>query len=219
MSLETSRRVWQARSDPRRQTASIGVYSHVRDRWGIFHAQPIVLNERQAGAAIEGVVRHERIETSQLAVDTHGYTDFAMALARLLGFDLCPRLRELAQRRLFLPRGAMVPDELAKVCSAHVDTKAIEAHWDSLVHLAASVMSPRLRSARGYALRCGRAARQIAAYRVLDRLLRQRGVPPSYGVCSTEARLSTRSNAPSTLDASNRCRHVAPMTCKRSPTR
>jgi hypothetical protein len=72
MSLETSRRVWQARQDPRRQTASIGVYSHVRDRWGIFHAQPIVLNERQAGAAIEGVVRQERVEVSQLAVDTHG---------------------------------------------------------------------------------------------------------------------------------------------------
>ena len=95
MSLETSRRVWQARQDPRRQTASIGIYSHVRDRWGIFHAQPIVLNERQAGAAIEGVVRQERIETSQLAVDTHGYTDFAMGLSRLLGFDLCPRLRDL----------------------------------------------------------------------------------------------------------------------------
>ena len=72
MSLETSRRVWQARQDPRRQTASIGVSSHVQDRWGIFHAQPIVLNERQAGAAIEGVIRQERIETSQLAVDTHG---------------------------------------------------------------------------------------------------------------------------------------------------
>jgi TnpA family transposase len=89
----------------------------VRDRWGIFHAQPIVLNERQAGAALEGVVRQERIETTQLAVDTHGYTDFAMALARLFGFDLCPRLRELAQRRLFLPRGAAVPKELVHVCS------------------------------------------------------------------------------------------------------
>ena len=111
MSLETSRRVWQARQDPRRQTASIGIYSHARDRWGIFHAQPIVLNERQAGAAIEGVVRQERIETSQLAVDTHGYTDFAMALSRLLGFDLCPRLRELRQRHLFVPRGMKAPEE------------------------------------------------------------------------------------------------------------
>ncbi len=27
-----------------------------------------------------------------LAVDTHGYTDLGMAVAKLLGFDLCPRL-------------------------------------------------------------------------------------------------------------------------------
>ena len=118
MSLETSRRVWQARQDPRRQTASIGVYSHVQDQWGIFHAQPIVLNERQAGAAIEGVVRQERIEMSQLAVDSHGYTDFAMALSRLLGFDLCPRLKELKQRHLFVPRGMKIPGEIAAVCQA-----------------------------------------------------------------------------------------------------
>jgi len=50
----------------------------------------MVLNDRQAGAAIEGVVRDERWETSQLAVDTHGYTDVAMTLARGVGFDLCP---------------------------------------------------------------------------------------------------------------------------------
>jgi TnpA family transposase len=62
-----------------------------------------VLNERQAGVAIEEVVRQEWIETSQLAVDTH--TDFAMALARLPGFDLCPRLKDLKQRQLYVPRG------------------------------------------------------------------------------------------------------------------
>ena len=72
MSMETTKRVWQARLDPRRNTPSVGIYSHVRDRWGIFHAQLFVLNERQAGVAIEGVIRQERFETSQLAVDTHG---------------------------------------------------------------------------------------------------------------------------------------------------
>ena len=70
MSMETTKRVWQARFDPRRNTPSIGIYSHVKDRWGIFHAQPFVLNERQAGVAIEGVIRQEKLETSQLAVDT-----------------------------------------------------------------------------------------------------------------------------------------------------
>jgi hypothetical protein len=44
MSLETTRTVWQARADPRRRTASIGIYTHVMDRWGIFYDQPIILN-------------------------------------------------------------------------------------------------------------------------------------------------------------------------------
>ncbi len=73
MSMETTKRVWQARLDPRRNTPSVGIYSHVRDRWGISYAQPFVLNERQAGVAIEGVLRQQRMDTSQLAVDTHGY--------------------------------------------------------------------------------------------------------------------------------------------------
>ena len=57
------------------------------------------------GLPSKEVLRQEPMETSQLAVDTHGYTDFAMALARRLGFDLFPRLKELKQRHLFVPRG------------------------------------------------------------------------------------------------------------------
>jgi TnpA family transposase len=174
MSMETTKRVWEARLDPRRNTPSIGIYSHVCDRRGIFHAQPFVLNERQAGAAIEGVVRQERIETSQLAVDTHGYTDFAMALARLLGFDLCPRLKELKHRQLYVPRGMAIPAEIAAVCVASVDTALIESHWDALVHLTASVMSGHA-SAVAALSRFGSAARGDPIYEAgvqLGRLLR-----------------------------------------------
>jgi TnpA family transposase len=174
MSIETTKRVWQARLDPRRNTPSVGIYSHVRDRWGIFHAQPFVLNERQAGVAIEGVIRHERLETSQLAVDTHGYTDFAMALAKLLGFDLCPRLKELKQRHLFVPRGTKVPEEIKAVCEANIDIALIEKHWDSLVHLAASVMSGHASAVAALA-RFGSAAQGDPIYDAgvqLGRLLR-----------------------------------------------
>jgi TnpA family transposase len=174
MSMETTKRVWQARLDPRRNTPSIGIYSHVRDRWGISYAQPFVLNERQAGVAIEGVLRQERMETSQLAVDTHGYTDFAMMLARLLGFDLCPRLKELKQRHLFVPRGMAIPAEIAAVCEANVNTELIEKHWDTLVHLAASVMSGNASAVAALA-RFGSAARGEPVYEAgvqLGRLLR-----------------------------------------------
>ncbi len=142
MSLETTRTVWQARADPRRRTASIGVYTHVRDRWGIFYDQPIVLNERQAGAAIEGAIRQEGTDdVAQLAVDTHGYTDFGMAVARGLGFDLCPRLTHLRDRRLHVTVGMSVPDMLAAVVDCDVRLEAIEAIWDDFVRLVASIQS------------------------------------------------------------------------------
>ena len=57
MSLEATRYLWSARLDPRRRTYAIGIYAHVLDQWGILYDQPIVLNRRQAGAAIEGALR------------------------------------------------------------------------------------------------------------------------------------------------------------------
>ena len=144
MSLETARTVWQARADPRRRTRSIGMYTHVRDRWGIFYDQPILLNQRQAGAAIEGVIRQDSIDdVTQIAVDTHGYTDFAMALARGAGFDLCPRLAHLRDRRLHVPVGHAVSELLKDVTDCDVRVEAIEAIWDDFVRVVASVYSGR----------------------------------------------------------------------------
>ena len=90
-------------------------------------------------------------------------TDFAMSHARLLGFDLCPRLKELKQRHLFVPRGTKVPAEIAAVCEANVDVALIEKHWDSLVHLAASVMSGHASAVAAFA-RFGSAAQGDPIY-------------------------------------------------------
>ena len=174
MSLETRQRVWQARLDPRRQTPSVGIYSHVRDRWGIFYAQPIVLNERQVGAAIDGVLRQEEVEVTQLAVDTHGYTDFGMAFARGAGLDLCPRLKALKDRHLFLPRGCEVPQILKPICNATLDLKSVPIHWDRWVHMIASAYGGHT-SAINVLTRFGSAARGDPLYEVgvvIGRLLR-----------------------------------------------
>ena len=93
-----------------------------------------MLNERQAGVAVEGVEQQnrtdDRIRISLLAVDTHGFTSVAMAIARLLGFDLCARLRNLRERKLFMPRGWPVPPALDAVTVRQVSLKAIERGWD-----------------------------------------------------------------------------------------
>jgi hypothetical protein len=103
--------------------------------WGIFHAQPIVLNERQVGAAIEGVLRQEEIEIVQLAVDTHGYV--GMAVSHGAGFDMCPRLKALKDRHLFLPRGC-------EVLVMAWNTAKMQAIFDRLAKRRNGVIPPEL---------------------------------------------------------------------------
>jgi TnpA family transposase len=140
MSLEATRYLWSARIDPRRRTFAVGTYAHVLDQWGIFYDQPIVLNRRQAGAAIEGALRQRQVERiERVAVDTHGFTHFAMTLAKLVGFDLCPRLAGLKTRRLYLPRGLEFPHVLRPIVAETVSRRAVGRGWEGLLRLGASV--------------------------------------------------------------------------------
>jgi hypothetical protein len=73
MGLDASRHLWNARVDPRRRTYAMGIYAHVLDQWGIIDDQPLVLHQRQVGAAIEGMVRQNAAgQVERLAVETHG---------------------------------------------------------------------------------------------------------------------------------------------------
>ena len=174
MSLETQQRIWQARIDPRRQTPSVGIYSHVLAGWGIFNAQPFVLNERQVGVAIEGVLRQEAVKITQLAVDTHGHTDVGMAVSDGVGFAMCPRLKALSDRHLYPPRGCEVPEILKPICEASLDLSEVPTQWDPWVRLLASVYSGHT-SAVSVMARFGSAARGDPLYEVgvvIGRLLR-----------------------------------------------
>ncbi|GGI91878.1 hypothetical protein GCM10007973_30140 [Polymorphobacter multimanifer] len=137
MSIETSRKLWSARLDPRRRTASVGTYTHILDQWAIAWDQPILLGTRQAGAAIEGALRHTGIE--RLAVDTHGYTHFAAGIGKALGIDLCVRPSGLADRKLYLPRGFAVPDALIPITRCSVAPGTIVRGYDEFLRVAASL--------------------------------------------------------------------------------
>ena len=173
MSLDTSRHLFYARVDPRRRTHAVGINTHVLDQHGIVYNHPIVLNERQAGVAIEGVIRHNDTRDDsgllRLSVDTHGYTSVGMAVAKLLGFDLCPRLRNLSERRLYLPRTMAAPEGLAPVIAFEISLKAIRDGWDELLRLVASIRSGRV-SATVALQRFGSAAQGDRLHRAADQL-------------------------------------------------
>jgi TnpA family transposase len=151
MSVDATRHLWNARIDPRRRTYAIGMYTHILDTHGLAYGQPVVLNERQVGPAIEGVVRYNEATTSnrllRLAVDTHGYTHPGTAMARGVGFDLCPRLRNVSERKLLIPRGMEISDALVPVTKREVSIKAIRTGWDEYLRAVASILTGRVSAA------------------------------------------------------------------------
>jgi TnpA family transposase len=143
VSLDATRHLWNARLDPKRKGPAIGTYPHVLDQWSIFYDQPIVLNRRQAGAAIEGALRQTVVEKlERVSVDTHGFSYFGMTLAKFTGFDLCPRLAGLKTRKLYLPKGykGEVPEILRPVIAPDIVSGRIIARgFDGLMRIGASV--------------------------------------------------------------------------------
>ena len=150
MTLDTSRHLYAARMEYRRKTHGVGIYVHMLDTWALFHDQPIVLNDRQAAPAVDGVEAHnvsrreDQIRLSLLAVDTHGYTNAAMAVGKLLGFDVCVRLRQLSERKLFLPWGQAPPEALERLTIGKVSLKKIRAGWLESLRLVASIRQGKL---------------------------------------------------------------------------
>lgn len=175
MSLDVSGKIWLARLDPKRRVPSLGTYTHVSDFWSVTYDQPIVLNERQAGAALEGALRQTEVELDRLAVDTHGYTEFAMGIAKLLGFALCPQLSRLAERTLYVPSSLKdVPASLTQICTPIISLRQIRAEWDHLVRLVASIETGETTATIALA-RFGSAAADSGLYRAgvhLGRLIR-----------------------------------------------
>jgi TnpA family transposase len=175
MSLDASRHLYTARLDPRRKSPAMGVYTHYLDSYGLFYDQPIVLNERQAAAAVHGVEAHnatrseDRLRLALLAVDTHGYTNAAMAVAKLLGFDLCVRLRNLSERMLYLPACIVLPDALAQLKIGRVSERKIKTGWDELLRLIASIRGGRL-TAKEALDKLGSAAKGDALHAAADEL-------------------------------------------------
>jgi TnpA family transposase len=110
MTLEATHKLGNARIDPRARAYAIGTYTHVLDQWGIVYDQPIILNRRQAGAAIAGALRQNVAAIDRLALDTHGYTAVGMGIAKT------SRLRSMSTPRHAF--GSATHDSALTVCAS-----------------------------------------------------------------------------------------------------
>ena len=96
---------------------------------------------RDSTYVLDGLLYHESdLRIEEHYTDTAGFTDHVFGLMHLLGFRFAPRIRDLGDTKLFIPKGDTAYDALKPMISSdRLNIKAIRAHWDEILRLATSI--------------------------------------------------------------------------------
>ena len=118
-------------------------YTHISDQYAPFSFKVVNVGIRDATYVLDGLLYHESdLRITEHYTDTAGFTDHIFALMRLLGFIFAPRIRDLGETKLYIPkRGRSEPayDALKPLISGTLNVKLIRDHWDDILRLAASI--------------------------------------------------------------------------------
>lgn len=121
------------------QTPGKIIYTHISDQYAPFHVQLVNATIRDATYVLDGLLYHESdLRIEEHYTDTAGFTDHVFALMHLLGFRFAPRIRDLADRKLYVPAGKSYP-ALQPLIGGTINRKQIETHWEDILRLAASI--------------------------------------------------------------------------------
>jgi TnpA family transposase len=119
---------------------SVMFYTHVSDQYAPFYTNVIHATVRDATHVLDGLLYHETgLRIEEHYTDTAGFTDHVFALCHLLGFRFAPRIRDLAEKRLYLPGKQMRFPALAGLVGGVLNRRLIERHWGELLRLATSI--------------------------------------------------------------------------------
>ncbi|MGV8295322.1 Tn3 family transposase, partial [Pseudomonas aeruginosa] len=68
-----------------------------------------------------------------------GFTDHVFALMHLLGFRFAPRIRDLGDTKLYIPKGDATYEALKPMIGGTLNIKHVRAHWDEILRMATSI--------------------------------------------------------------------------------
>ncbi|MFJ4292899.1 Tn3 family transposase [Cupriavidus sp. NPDC089707] len=122
-------------SDPGRM-----IYTHISDQYAPYHSKLVNVGIRDSTYVLDGLLYHESdLRIQEHYTDTNGFTDHVFALMNLLGFRFAPRIRDLADTKLYIPG---TPDDyptLAPMIGSAYKERLIRSHWDEILRLATSI--------------------------------------------------------------------------------
>ena len=133
----------EARADHNAKYGSepgVKFYTHVSDRYAPFHSKVIAANASEAAHVLDGLMHHESsIDIREHYTDTAGAIDHVFGLCHLLGFRFAPRIRDLADRRLYIVGARTAYGALDPLIGGTVDVSVVAENWDAILRLAASI--------------------------------------------------------------------------------
>jgi TnpA family transposase len=141
---------------------------------------------------LDGLLYHESdLRIEEHYTDTAGFTDHVFALMHLLGYRFAPRIRDLADRRLYVPDCRKDYPALRGLIGGVLNQKWIRSHWDEILRLATSIekgtvtASLMLRKLGSYPRQNGLAVALRELGRICAPYLRSTGRIPSCGGACT----------------------------------
>ena len=113
------------------------IYWHVERKSLCIYSRIKKVSSSEAASMIEGVINHcTDAEVRRQYADSHGQTEIAFAFCYLLGFELAPRIKDMARQKLYLPDMSLKA-QLAHIAAVThknaINWAEIEAEYDEMI--------------------------------------------------------------------------------------
>jgi TnpA family transposase len=116
------------------------LYTWIADTHTSFHQTLIPGTQRDSLYTLDGLMANQTsIRPETVSTDTAGASEIVFALAWILGYRYAPRLRDLADRRLWRIDPTADYGPLNGLARNKINTSLITAQWDQICRLAASL--------------------------------------------------------------------------------
>ena len=110
------------------------------DQYAPFSTKVVNVGVRDSTYVLDGLLYHESdLKIEEHYTDTAGFTDHVFGLMHLLGFRFAPRIRDLGDTKLFIPKSDSAYGALKPMIGGTLNIHHICTHWDDILRLTTSI--------------------------------------------------------------------------------
>jgi TnpA family transposase len=115
-------------------------YSWTSDQFSQYGTKVIPSTVRDATYVLDEILGNEtELPVAEHTVDTHGFTEVVFALFSALGLTFSPRIRDVADQRLYRMEGLDLSKVDRSLFKGKINEKSILGHWDDILRVAGSL--------------------------------------------------------------------------------